>query len=665
MTAVRLGRGFDHLLSPFTVGPMTVRNRIVAAPMERNYAHADGTVSERTLAHYDVIAAGGVGWIDLEATFVDPAGRGAPFQVGIFGDEHVPGLRRLVDLVHGHGAAIGIELHHAGRNTNARLSGHPAIAASPVPGPASDGVPPREMDADDIAHVVAAFAAAAARAEEAGFDAVEIHSAHGYLPLSFLSPFYNRRTDGYGGGLQQRLRFHREVLRAIRDAVGHRVAVGMRLSIDEFIEGGLQPEEAASAVADLERADLLDFVHLSAGTYETAFAIAPAMHEQYGYLLERARVVRQATTLPVIVVNRLSFDLAETGIEQGDFDFAAFGRQFLTDPAFPAKLADKPETIVHCIGCNQGCIDQRDRNLDSTCILNPIAGRELEPEFRVGQAETTRHVVVVGGGPAGTEVARVAAERGHRVTLIERSPELGGQVRAAATPPFRAGWRTFLAQLPDRLARAGVTVMLDTTATPQLLAELEPDDVVLATGARFAAPVTAGAPAGGLIVDAVSYLAEPPDGDAGRVIVLGAGKIGLAAAEHALATGHEVVLVDERPTFDVDAGFLPAFEKAALRRLHADPRVTLVADANLWRVDDRTVVTKKSAAAGPLFAQEFAEVTRVVMTTGRVPLETAWETAVPTAEAGARVRVQRVGDCVQPSGVGEAILDGARLAARL
>jgi 2,4-dienoyl-CoA reductase-like NADH-dependent reductase (Old Yellow Enzyme family) len=257
---------FEHLFTPLTVGPMTVANRLVMAPMERNYANPDGTVSARTVAHYRARAAGGVGWIDVESTFVDPAGRGRTHQLGLHEDRCIDGMRALVDAVHAGGAKIGIELHHAGRHTSSAITGMVPVAPSPVPCPEAGGEVPRELTVAAIDAIIERYAAAAARAAAAGFDAVELHSAHGYLPLAFLSPLTNLRSDEYGGTPQNRMRFAVRALEAMRAAAGPHLAVGCRFSADERLSRGLTVADTADYARALVEAGA-DYLSVSAGVY--------------------------------------------------------------------------------------------------------------------------------------------------------------------------------------------------------------------------------------------------------------------------------------------------------------------------------------------------------------------------------------------------------------
>ena len=333
------------------------------------------------------------------------------------------------------------------------------------------------------------YAEAAARAAEAGFDAVELHSAHGYLPLAFLSPLFNRRSDRFGGSLENRMRFGLEALRAMRAAVPEHVAVGCRFSVSEFLPGGLTLDDTRAYARALAAAGA-DYLSVSAGVYASFKNIIPPMDVAPGWLLEQASAIRAAVDVPVVGVSRLTTpDEGEAALRDGLVDVVAYGRAFLTDPDWPRKAREgRAAEQVRCIGCNQGCVSRIAAQRDVTCLVNPVCGRELEPGLVASPAEHPGTVLVVGAGPAGMEAARAAAERGHRVVLVEARSEVGGELRAASALPFRDGWTTFLRQSRARLARAGVELRCTTWLDEALVAALRPDAVVLATGAAFARP---------------------------------------------------------------------------------------------------------------------------------------------------------------------------------
>jgi 2,4-dienoyl-CoA reductase-like NADH-dependent reductase (Old Yellow Enzyme family) len=636
---------FERLNAPLTVGPMRVRNRVVVAPMERNYANADGSPSERTIAHYARIAAGGAGWIDIESTFVDPMGRGRTHQLGLHDDTSIPGFARLAEIAHRHDVRIGVELHHAGRNTSPGLIGTTPVAPSPVECPEAGSGIPHELRVDEIEAIVARYARAAARAAEAGLDAVELHSAHGYLPLAFLSPLTNLRTDSYGGTLENRMRFALQVMRAIREAVPERVAIGCRFSAEELLPGGLTLADTVPYARALVAAGA-DYLSISAGVYASFKWIIPPMDTPSGWLLPRAGAIREAVDVPVIGVSRFTSPAAaEQALEQGSLDLVAFGRAFLTDPQWPRKAFEgRVDEQVSCIGCNQGCVERIADQRDVTCLVNPVCGRELE--LVASPADQPRTILVVGAGPAGMEAARVAAERGHRVVLVDQAAGLGGQLRAARELPHRPGWSVFIEEAGRRLARAGVDVWLGRTLDDAFVDDLRPDTVVLAIGATFVVPPPSSAPRHVSPVD----LIERGVGGSRRALVLGSDAVALGIGEWLAAAGCSALIVAQR------AAFVEGGQPGLLERVGALPGVVVRADRELRVLDADGVTIVRSGAIGPLFEETFDPVDIVVDTSTRA------SAAMPDALAGIDAgRIHAVGDCVRPQTALEAIYAGMQL----
>ncbi len=634
------------LFQPLQIGPMRVANRIVMAPMERNFANPDGSVSERTIAHYRLRAEGGAGWIDVESTFVHPAGRGRTHQLGIHHDGAIEGFRALAEAVHDAGAKIGIELHHAGRNTSSLITGTRPVAPSPVPCIEAGGEIPHELSGDEIDQVVQYYADAAGRAAAAGFDAVELHSAHGYLPLAFLSPLTNQRSDDYGGTPERRAFFAQRAIGAMKSAVPAGVAVGCRFSAEEHLVGGLQLDDTIEYARALERAGV-DYLSVSTGVYASFVRIIPPMDFAPGWLLSTAAAVKRAVSVPVIGVSRVVDPLmADAAVSRGDVDLVALGRALLTDPEWPSKARDgRLDEIVWCIGCNQGCEARISSQRDVTCLVNPAVGRE--PGFRIVKAAAAKNVVVVGGGPAGMEAARTGAERGHAVRLFERSMHLGGALALAAELPERPGWRTFIQQSERRLRAAGVDIRLGEEVGGDELAAEGADAVVLATGARFVLP--------GNAPSSPSVVALTPPGlmlgdklPQGHVLVCGAGAIGLGVAAWLAAGNVRVTVVSAEPEI-ID----PPGQGGLVPRLLASGQVVLAPDRQVAGFDGDTAVLALAGSIGPLFAARVERVAAVVWTNER---QSRTELRCEDAAAG---EVYEIGDRRVARDALEAVYEGA------
>ncbi len=506
---------FPQLLAPGRIGSLQLRNRIIMAPMGSNFAEADGHCGERIQAYYEARARGGAGLLIMGVCSVAfPAGTAEPFQVGVSSDEFLPGLSRLAERVHQHGAKIAMQLQHAGKTSVRDMAeGRQLWVPSVPPVLQSDmmaaltpeelnnfvssmkrraeGSPIRVMDDADIAQMIDWFAMAADRAKRAGFDGVEIHAAHGYIIAGFLSSYYNQREDDYGGSLENRARLLLDIIAAVRAKVGDEFAVWLRLDAQELhTPNGISLQDA-QAVARMAEAAGVDAVSVSASARiisGVVFTEAPLVQKPDGFL-EWTAAIKRSVNLPVIAVGRIEPQSGEAALKRGDCDFIAMARKLLADPELPNKLINGQEnTIRPCIYCYV-CVSQIFINERVKCAVNPMTGHEFE--YVISPALTAKHIVIIGAGPAGMEAARVAALRGHRVTLLERSDRLGGTLFFAGLA--YAENARLLDNLKVQVQLSSIDVRLNTTASPALLRDLAADQVLVAVGAERSAPAIPGA----------------------------------------------------------------------------------------------------------------------------------------------------------------------------
>lgn len=477
--------GLPLLFTPFRIRSVELRNRIVFQPHFTALATSEGMPTENLAAYHAERALGGVALIVTESQAVHPTGKMSQRMIHAWDRSVVPGLRKVSDAAHAHGARIFSQLTHGG-HTSLERPPHILWAPTQMPEPSSHFTT-KAMDADDIRAVINAFATSARNAIDAGYDGIEIKVAHDGLLRSFASPYFNRRTDAYGGTFENRMRLSYEVVEAIKKAIGEETPLGVRLCVDEFTSFGYDLEYGLQMAAALESTGCVDYFNSDAGSFSSFWMeIPPAAVEPVEF--ERInRALKRASKLPVIAFGRITpVQRGEELLRAGDADLIGWARQLIADPQTPSKLkAGRVDLVRSCIACNDGCTYQAAQEKSIRCIHNPSAGREIDFNERTLLPTSKRQrVVVVGGGPAGLKVAEIAARRGHRVTLLERSSELGGQVKLAARQPERAIIGEVIAYLETQLREHQVEVRCGVMATQEMLRGIEADTVVIATGSE-------------------------------------------------------------------------------------------------------------------------------------------------------------------------------------
>lgn len=567
-----------HIHTPIKLGAVALKNRVARTAHATNLG--GGTMNDALIGYHRARAEGGVGLSIIEILSVHPT---TPATLNIFTPGIEAGYRKLVEAIRPHGMKLFQQLWHGGHNA-LPLDGSPPWSASDVPSPVL-GVTPLPMTRAMIGEIVAAYAETARQCEAWGLDGVEVHCAHGYLPAQFLSPNANRRNDEYGGSFDKRLRFIREVLGAVRATVSPGFAVGVRVAPD-LSAGGITGEDVTRAVHALEEAGLVDFVDISLGDYHAFPKLIGAMHEPLGYEMATSAPIARASRSPAIVTGRFrTLEEADQVIRAGDADLVALTRAHIADPDLVRKtLAGHPEQVRPCIACNQGCVGGLlGPAARMGCTVNPAVGLEDSLEdARLAPAAIARKVLVVGGGPAGMEAARVAALRGHRVVLAEAADDLGGALRIAARAPQRHGIADIAVWLEQEIYRLGVDVRLSTFMAVDDILREQADTVILATGSvprmdgvQLSHP---GEPVGGIALPHVLsswdlLLERPPRRVASAVVIDDVGHYeGIAAAEHLVGLGAEVHFVTRHAAFahQMEAALSaePALQRLARGRFH-------------------------------------------------------------------------------------------------
>lgn len=528
----------ERIVSPVSIGALELANRIFMPAMHLNMCH-DNMVTPQLIEFYRRRAEGGVGLISVGYATVDDLS-GSPGNIGAHDDVFLPGLSSLADAMHEGGAKCGVQLNHAGRyNMSFFLGGKQPIAPSPIPSRMTRETP-REMDRGDIERVIGRFADAAERVQKSGFDMVEILAGTGYLISEFLSPITNQRQDEYGGSLENRMRFGLEVVRGVRQRLGDDFPLLVRMNGNDFMDGGNGREELQEFARQLVDAGS-DALCINVGWHE---AQVPQIVTKVprGIFAYMARDIKAQVSVPVIASHRINDpEIAERLLRGGYCDMVAMGRSLIADPDLPNKIKEgQPEKILHCVACGQGCFDNLFKMKPVECLCNPQAGHELDTEL-VPVADPKK-VMVVGGGVAGMNAALAAAARGHEVTLYEQSMRLGGQLHLAGAPPGREEFRLLAGDLSQKVADAGITVVLNREVDGPLLQAEKPDQLIIATGGLPLTPPITGVDQDH-VVQAWDILSGKKKAGQ-KVVVIGGGSVGvetaLLLAEQSTLSGEEL-----------------------------------------------------------------------------------------------------------------------------
>jgi len=486
----------DHVFSPITIGNVTLKNRIYMTPHTLNYAESIPgepsllLPSERHVKYYAERARGEVALIIVEGLVVHPSGDCPPFLTSTGYDPRcVPPLRKIANIIHDNGSKAFIEPWHTGSHATTERNFERPISASPIP-PVEKFVTPKEMDDEEIGTIQESFVKSIEFVKQAGFDGVDLHATHGYLLNQFLSPFYNRRNDRYGGSIENRLRFLIEILQNIRSSTGKELAVGIRLIADEMIAGGLGNEQMAEIARRIEETRLLDFIDVDIGNFHTWPLNSAPMYIQPGHEIDYVSGIKEVVrTIPILgCAGRLTdLRLANEYIAAGKVDMVGGARGFIAEPELVKKSREgRFEDIITCIACNQFCISRNIAGLPVLCVLNPVTGREAEwSEGTIHKVDAPKRVVVIGGGPAGMEAARVLGSRGHIVTLFEKEKSLGGQLKYAHQLPGRDVIKSTISWYEIQLRKTGVKVILEREVDEGIIRGEGPDAIVVATGSYY------------------------------------------------------------------------------------------------------------------------------------------------------------------------------------
>jgi len=534
---------FRHLFSPLQVGTGTFRNRIYSPPHHPGFTRADFLPADSSIDYWEAKARGGVAAVSTGVMPVHPAGMGvSPFHNPQFVERH----NIAAEAMHRHGALFFVQPWHGGTQAGGAVDA--TWSPSGVATPRQHTVP-HVMTSSDIDEMIHAWGHAGQVLSQTEVDGIEIHGAHGYIITQFSSGYFNRRDDEWGGDEERRARFVLAIVDAVRQGAGHEKIVGMRFSADEFVDGGLTVEESARLLKRVADTGKLDYLNISVGNYASMETIIAPMYVPLGAFVYAAAQIKEVVDIPVFVVGRINDPVqAEQIIANGYADVVALNRALIADPDWANKAREgRVDEIRKCIACNEACWGRGTMGLPLGigCAVNPDIG--FEREMILTPASKREKVMVIGGGIAGLEAARVAAERGHEVSLYERSEELGGQILTAAKAPLRIDFGDAARYYPPQMERLGVDVHLGTEVTLEMVEQLKPDAVVVATGSTAVIPDDIPGADGPNVTEVRAVLDEKVE--VGERVVLASAENhqeGLSTAEFLLDRGHQVMLVTKR-----------------------------------------------------------------------------------------------------------------------
>lgn len=634
-----------RIFEPIRIGKMEVKNRIVAAPTVVCYADENGFVTQRLIDLYEERAKGGAGLVVVEASFIRQDGRMFARQVGVHTTYHTIGLSELADVIHQGGAKAALQIMHGGRQANSRFSGCQPIAPSDKAHSPWMGDKPRGMTTDECAQLADDFAAASLRVKEAGFDAVMFHATHGFVIQQFMSPYTNDRKDRYG----DRMAFPTEVIQKTRAAVGPDFPIIFRISGDEFLgDQGITLEMNQKEIVPALLKAGVDCLDISVATLESFPWIIQPIYYPRGCIVHLAEGIKEISNVPVVAVGRINDPrLAAKIVEDGRADMVALCRALLADPAFPKKMEQGRERDIRkCIACNY-CTDRTFGQRTVKCAINPDFGNERA--YRLQPAMRKKKVLVVGGGVGGMEAARVAVQRGHEVTLWERTGQLGGMVNRAAALPrlYTRELANIVEWMTGQLGQLPVKVELNKEATAQDVAAFRPDVVFLATGSSPVQPdfpVASGAP----VLSLDDYLKG--GASVGQRVVVVGGIEGAEAAVSLAREGKEVSLLENGPPEAVGtAPYMDMVRRPVLQGYLQEAKVRVLSSVTLRGVENGGM-----RVAHPDGKEEVVAADTVILALGRRS-----NGQLARELAGKVPELYLVGDCVEPRRITMAIHEAA------
>lgn len=634
---------YDVLFTPFKIGKMEVKNRIVMAPMGLNAAHADGTIDDDEIDYFEERAKGGTGLIIMGCQFLTQKLAQGSLEGYLDRTYVIPQLTNLCEAVQKYGTKISAQLScGTGKNAFPNMLGEPPVSASAIPSMFDPNLICHELSVDEIHEIMKQFTFSAKLLKDAGFDAIEVHAHAGYLVDQFMSAVWNKRTDEYGGSLENRMRFPVEIVTAIRNAIGPDMPILFRIACKHLFDGGRTLEETLPMLKILEQAGV-DALDVDSGSYENIDYIFPPAYLGDACMQDVCEGARKAVNIPILNAGNHTPETAVELIESGNADFVMFGRPLIAEPHIAKKLLEgKRDEVRPCIRCNEDCIGRIINRLTKiSCSVNPVAG--FEKRIILEKTCDPKRIVVIGGGPGGMEAARTAALKGHTVSLYEKDNGLGGQLKSAATPDFKSQLRELVVWYKRQLELLNIDVHLSSEINENSPELQDADMIIIATGAVPITPRIKG------IENAVDVISAHINQDKlqGEKIVYCGG--GLSACDSALETalnGKKVAIIEMLDEVAINDHFI---NKAALIPMLIKNNVEILTGHTVLEICPDGVKTKTKDGT-----EEFIKADTVVSSFG---MQSSNETA-KAIDAKYHNKTRIIGDCVTVGKVGGAVRTG-------
>ncbi len=630
------------LFEPIEIGGMKVKNRIVMPAGETNFHTPDGGVTDTLVEFYRERAKGGVGFAVVGVAKIEPHFFGG---IAIYDDKYIPDLKRISDVFHEYDVKCAVQLWHPGRYEISFDPNRTPVAPSPIPPPIFTKKVPKELTKEEILQIEDEFADAAVRAKKAGFDAVELIGSAGYLISQFFSPATNKRTDEYGGSIENRTRFAVEIIQKIKEKCGENFPILIRIPGDEFIEGGNTVKEMKQIAKILDDAGVAA-INVMAGWHESRRPLITMLVPRGGFAYLAAEI-KEAVGVPVIASHRINDPLvAEKILQEGKADMVAMLRPLIADPELPNKAKEERfDEIKKCIACGQGCMDMVMQAQPITCLVNPTVGREVE--FRDLKADKKKKVVIVGGGPGGCMAAEFLAKKGHEVVLFEKTDKLGGQFNIAANSPLAYEFAELGKYFMSVLPKLGVKIHYNTTADAEKVLAENPDVVIVAVGASPLIPPIPGVENAVTAFDVLTGKVDVGE----NVIVIGGGGVGCDTAAKLANDGKKVTIVEMLPKIGADIGVSTRW--TVLLYLN-EKGVKMLTNTKAVEIRPNAVVVEQNGERKELACDT------VVIAVGTKPNDGLYDEL-----QGKVAELYKIGDCVKPRKALDATKEAADLALKI